>query len=137
MPIGELSRLCGVNIETIRYYEKIKMVIGLKAEKAQLTAYSQSTSRTKRKKECVMRGLLFVSGAFLLLVAAPARADRPVTDDERAKLLPAIAAEGCSGGKLEFDDGKYEVNDAICNDGRTYELKFDAGFRLIKKELED
>ena len=26
MPIGELSRLCGVHIETIRYYEKIKML---------------------------------------------------------------------------------------------------------------
>ena len=26
MPIGELSRLSGVNIETIRYYERIKMV---------------------------------------------------------------------------------------------------------------
>jgi MerR family mercuric resistance operon transcriptional regulator len=26
MPIGELSRLCRVNIETIRYYEKIKML---------------------------------------------------------------------------------------------------------------
>jgi MerR family transcriptional regulator, mercuric resistance operon regulatory protein len=26
MPIGELSRLCGVHIETIRYYEKIGML---------------------------------------------------------------------------------------------------------------
>jgi MerR family transcriptional regulator, mercuric resistance operon regulatory protein len=26
IPIGELSRLTGINIETIRYYEKIKMV---------------------------------------------------------------------------------------------------------------
>ena len=26
MPIGELSRLFGVHIETIRYYEKIKML---------------------------------------------------------------------------------------------------------------
>ena len=26
LPIGELSRLTGVNIETIRYYEKIKML---------------------------------------------------------------------------------------------------------------
>jgi MerR family transcriptional regulator, mercuric resistance operon regulatory protein len=26
MPIGELSRLTGVNIETIRYYEKIRML---------------------------------------------------------------------------------------------------------------
>jgi MerR family transcriptional regulator, mercuric resistance operon regulatory protein len=26
VPIGELSRLSGVNIETIRYYERIKML---------------------------------------------------------------------------------------------------------------
>jgi MerR family transcriptional regulator, mercuric resistance operon regulatory protein len=26
VPIGGLSRICGVNIETIRYYEKIKML---------------------------------------------------------------------------------------------------------------
>ena len=26
MPIGELSRLSGVNIETIRYYERIRML---------------------------------------------------------------------------------------------------------------
>ena len=26
MPIGELSRLSGVNIETVRYYERIKML---------------------------------------------------------------------------------------------------------------
>ena len=73
-----------------------------------------------------MRSLLLALGA-----------DRAVTEEERAKLLSAIAAEGCSGGKTEFDDGKYEVDDAKCSDGRTYDLKFDAGFRLIKKELED
>lgn len=26
IPIGELSRLTGVNIETIRYYEKVRML---------------------------------------------------------------------------------------------------------------
>jgi MerR family transcriptional regulator, mercuric resistance operon regulatory protein len=26
LPIGELSRLSGVNIETIRYYEKVKII---------------------------------------------------------------------------------------------------------------
>jgi hypothetical protein len=84
-----------------------------------------------------MRGLLLISSAFVLLVTAPARADRSVTVNERGKLLPAIAAVGCSGGKLEFDDGRYEVDNAKCKDGHTYDLKFDAGFRLIKKELED
>jgi hypothetical protein len=52
-----------------------------------------------------MRNLLLALGALLLAVVVPARADRPVTDEERAKLAAAIAAAGCSGGKLEFDDG--------------------------------
>jgi hypothetical protein len=64
-----------------------------------------------------MRGLLLVSGAFLLSVAAPAWAGRSVTDDERAQLLPAVAAGGCSGDKLEFDNGQYEVDDASATTG--------------------
>jgi hypothetical protein len=89
------------------------------------------------KREFPMRSLLLASGALLLAAMASARADRPVTDEKRAKLAPAIAALGCSGGKIEFDDGKYEVDDAVCSDGQTYDLKFDADFRLIKKELEE
>jgi hypothetical protein len=75
----------------------------------------------------------------LLVVAIPALAkDRPVTDDERAKLVAAVAAQGCSGGKMELDDdGHYEVDDTRCNDGRKYDLRFDTAFKLIKKELED
>jgi Peptidase propeptide and YPEB domain len=83
-----------------------------------------------------MRTLLLPLAALLMLVAAPAGADRPVTEEERAKLLTAIAAAGCSGGKMEFDDGKYEVDNAQCSDGRTYDLKFDLAFQLIRKELE-
>ena len=72
------------------------------------------------------------------LLAAPAMADRVVTDAERAKLLPAIAAQGCAGGKMEWDDDdrEFEVDHAICNDGRLYDLKFDASFQLISKKLE-
>ena len=73
----------------------------------------------------------------LLISAGTSHADRPVTEDEKAKLLSAVAAAGCSGGKMEFDDGRYEVDQAKCSDGRTYDLKFDTEFRLIKKELED
>ena len=60
-------------------------------------------------------------GALLVLGGAPALAGRAVTDDERAKLVSAVSAQGCSGGKMEFDDGKYEVDDARCNDGKTYD----------------
>jgi len=44
---------------------------------------------------------------------------------------------GCSGGKMEFDDGKFEVDDAKCQDGKRYDLKFDRNFKMTSKELED
>lgn len=71
------------------------------------------------------------------LAAGSALADRPVTDQERTQLVAAMQAQGCTGGEMEFDDGKFEVDDARCTDGKTYDLDFDASFKLIKKELDD
>lgn len=79
---------------------------------------------------------VLASAAFLVLGAFPAWADRPVTAEEQAKLLAAVEAQGCSGGKMEFDDGYYEVDDATCADGQVYDLKFDQQFRLVKKKLD-
>jgi hypothetical protein len=85
-----------------------------------------------------MRNRLLASSVLLILSVAAARADRPVTDEERAKLLPAIEAAGCTGGELESDDEKgYEVEDAKCSDGQFYDLEFDNEFRLTGKKLDD
>jgi hypothetical protein len=67
-----------------------------------------------------------------------ARADRPVTDAERPRLVDAVAAQGCSGGKMEWDEGdhEFEVDDARC-DGRKYELKFHADYSLKSKKLDE
>ena len=86
--------------------------------------------------ECKSHPLL-TFGALLVLGGAPALAGRAVTDDERAKLVSAVSAQGCSGGKMEFDDGKYEVDDARCNDGKIYDLDFNPSFELFKKKLEN
>jgi hypothetical protein len=85
------------------------------------------------------RFLLLVPAAFWLLAGhAMAQAnDRPPTAEERAKLSAAMQAEGCSGGTMEVDDDVYEVDDARCGDGRTYDLKFDKSLKLIEKDLED
>ena len=64
--------------------------------------------------------------------AAPAPG-RPITEAEKAKLAAAVAAAGCSGGTMEFSDGMFEVDDAVCADGKKYDLDFDPSFRLIKK----
>jgi hypothetical protein len=81
---------------------------------------------------------LIVSIAVLALSTLPALADRQVTEDERAKLVAAAQAEGCSGGKFEFDDDdqQFEVDDAVCADGKKYDLKFDPQMKLKRKNLD-
>ena len=91
------------------------------------------------------RHLALAAAAVVLLATGPSQSaalaeDRPVTDDERAKLTAAVAAEGCSGGKkMEFDidENKFEVDDVTCGDGRKFELQFDTSFKLIVKKLDD
>jgi len=81
---------------------------------------------------------IFASATVLAaLVGAALAADRPVTDDERTKLVSAITAAGCSGGKMEWDqsDREFEVDDAIC-DGRRYDLKFNPDYSLKSKKLD-
>lgn len=80
---------------------------------------------------------IFATVVTFAILASPALAGRAVTDEERTKLEEALKAQGCSGGKFEFDDGKFEVEDASCADGKKYELKFDQSFALLKKEEED
>ncbi|MBG0792050.1 PepSY domain-containing protein [Methylocystis sp. H62] len=82
-----------------------------------------------------MRNLLLASSAFFLLFIAPARADRPLSEEERMKIQSVMTAQGCTGEKMGFDDGGYKVDDARCSDDKIYDLKFDAGFSLIEKVL--
>jgi hypothetical protein len=46
--------------------------------------------------------ILLISVALLVIVTMSAKADRPVTDAERAKLMVAVVARGCTGGKMEW-----------------------------------
>ncbi|MEP9347616.1 PepSY domain-containing protein [Xanthobacter sp. KR7-225] len=76
--------------------------------------------------------------AFALVAAGAARAqDRPVTDDERAKVTAALSAHACQPGSIEMDDGLFEVDDAVCADGKRYDFKFKADMTLIEKTRED
>ena len=82
---------------------------------------------------------LIISMISLAVAVLPALADRQVTEDERAKLSAAVQAEGCSGGKFELDeedDQQFEVDGAVCADGKKYDLKFDTQMRLKRKNLD-
>jgi hypothetical protein len=68
--------------------------------------------------------LFLASIALLIAITVAAKADRPVTDPERVKLQEAVTTQGCSGGKMEWDedDRQFEVDDATCNnDGCKYD----------------
>ncbi|MBX9590993.1 MAG: PepSY domain-containing protein [Hyphomonadaceae bacterium] len=84
-----------------------------------------------------MRILAPLLALTLGFAGGTALADRPLTEPERTQLTAALQAQSCSGGTMEFDDGKFEVSNARCADGKTYDLEFDAAFKLIKKELDD
>ncbi|MDE5454432.1 hypothetical protein GWE18_16610 [Bradyrhizobium sp. CSA112] len=62
----------------------------------------------------------------------------PGYEDERTRLATAVQAEGCSGGKFDLDEGdqQFEVDDAVCADGRKYDLKFDMQMQLKRKNLD-
>jgi len=69
--------------------------------------------------------------------------DRPITDQEKARLASAVSSAGCTGGEMEFDDdkspphpsGKFEVDDAMCGNQK-HDLVFDHEFRLISKKAD-
>lgn len=81
--------------------------------------------------------------AAVLTTTATAK-DRPITDQKRPKLEAALKEAGCSGGKMEFDDdktaahpnGKFEVDDATCQDGKKYDLTFDPNFKVLTKKAD-
>ena len=80
-----------------------------------------------------MRRPIFL--AILSMMVLPAQASRAITDTERAKLVAAIAGQGCSGGKMVWDDTHFEVDEVVC-DGQRYDMKFDGNFQLVDKRLE-
>jgi MerR family transcriptional regulator, mercuric resistance operon regulatory protein len=116
MAIGELSRLCGVNIETIRYYEKIKMLPAPLRTEAGHRVYGPKETRIlvfiRRGRELgftldQIRALLNLSGPGRASCAEVREIAKHHIEDISAKindlaklkrLLRKTVAQ-CSGGK--------------------------------------
>lgn len=70
--------------------------------------------------------------AALVLMAAPlgsaAYADRPPTPEERQHVSKVLHAHGfVSWRKIERDDGKWEVDDAVTRSGKVFDLDIRGG----------
>jgi hypothetical protein len=70
------------------------------------------------------------------LATTPAQADRRLTSAEKSSIRSALKDMGCSGGRMEFDKGRFEVDDARCQGGKRFDLTFDRNYKLTNKEAE-
>ena len=67
--------------------------------------------------------------------AGTSYADRDATPEETAKVAEALKAMGCTSfDDVDVDDNTvYEVDDAICEDGK-YDIDLDMQLTVIKKD---
>jgi hypothetical protein len=82
---------------------------------------------------------LIVGLLSVIPFATAAYADRAVTAEEQGKIAEALQAQNCEGGAMKFDDEDhyFKVEDARCEEGRVYELKFDESFAMLEKSLDN
>ena len=38
---------------------------------------------------------------------------------------------------MEYEKGKFEVENTLCEDGKVYDMAFDLAFKLLKKKVDD
>jgi MerR family transcriptional regulator, mercuric resistance operon regulatory protein len=102
IPIGELSRLTGVNIETIRYYEKIKMLRPPPRTEGGRRVYGPTETRVlafiRRAREL---GFRLDDIRTLLALGAPAKASCADVREIAAHHLDDIRAKIADLRKLE------------------------------------
>ena len=64
------------------------------------------------------------------------KGDREVSVPERAAVEAAVAAEGCSGGQIKFDQDarQFRVEGAKCADGQFYEILLDESYNPVDRK---
>jgi hypothetical protein len=80
---------------------------------------------------------LFAAAALAATLSPAALADgRAPNAEEKAAIVDAMQTNGFSTwGKVELDDGKWEIDDAVHKDGLVYDVDLKSGdYAMIKKE---
>lgn len=72
--------------------------------------------------------LALAVAVLALPLASPAMADRPPNKAERQQVSKVLRAHGfVSWGKIERDDGKWEVDNAVTKSGKVYDVDVRGG----------
>lgn len=78
---------------------------------------------------------IVLAALTILIGAAESALAREPTAEERARIESVLRAEGFTRwDDIEFDDGKWEIDDAVDADGRTWDVDLDAAFKVISRK---
>ena len=91
-----------------------------------------------RRHACRSPGTLVLATIVAAMIALPVHADEEAGPEDRARIAEALRAGGYdSFEEVEFDDGVWEVDDAVGSDGREYDLELDPDTLEIIRMEED
>lgn len=91
-----------------------------------------------RRHACRSSGTLVLATIVAAMIALPVHADEEAGPEDRARIAEALRAAGYdSFEEVEFDDGVWEVDDAVGSDGREYDLELDPDTLEIIRIEED
>ena len=71
---------------------------------------------------------------LLVLVGCGKIRGEPASLDEIAKVVEALRTAGCTAVReIDVDSDGYEIEGAICEDGKSYDVKLDKKFAVASK----
>lgn len=79
---------------------------------------------------------LAIAALFISFIPTMALADGPASEAEIARVTEVLAGLGCTigaSGVEKDDDGDFEIDDAICADGK-FEIELNADYTLDSME---
>ena len=97
-------------------------------------------------KKTISSCLLLTSLSFLSLnfgaETVRSEDDRNPTPQELARIKQVLGTQGCTfinvdDVEFQLNSNVYEVDDAICQNGISYEFYLDQNFNIIRKEQDD
>jgi hypothetical protein len=91
-----------------------------------------------RHAVCRSLGILALASILVVSTAVPAPADDEPGPDDLARITEALKRAGFHSFEgVEFDDGVWEVDDAVGSDGREYDLELDPQtLKIVRREAD-
>lgn len=72
--------------------------------------------------------------ALLVLAGCSKFRGEPASLEDLTKVIEALRTAGCTAVReIDVDNDGYEVEGAVCEDGKSYDVKFDKKFAVVSK----